>query len=253
MICKPGLIYLEQLKGPLNMTIKKVKQLIFDADDTLWENNIFYIRAAEDLVGLLVQNGSKRRDLEQAFQQLEKRVVKERGYGSANYIYILRTLFERYLHPPADPLVMQNFENICTDFLSHVRTAPQIFPQVTDVLEKLRYRYRLFVLTKGNIAEQWKKLERSNLLTYFEKAYVETEKNLSTYQRLLRENNWLAAETCMIGNSPKSDINPALKAGCWAVFIPYAFTWVLDDEQLSGMQNKLKTVSSFSDLELLFL
>jgi putative hydrolase of the HAD superfamily len=235
------------------MPINKVKQLIFDADDTLWENNIFYIRAAEDLLHLLVQSGGDRRKLEQEFQTIEKRVVIDKGYGSENYLFILHTLFDRYHQTSNQSAESMQFERICQVFLSHVRTAPQIFPLVPEILAKLRVRYRLYVLTKGNISEQWKKLEKSNLLTFFEKAYVEPEKNLLTYQRILRENHWRAEETCMIGNSPKSDINPALLAGCWAVYIPYTFTWVLDDEPLGEQQERLETVTSFAGLESLFL
>ena len=235
------------------MTIRQVRQIIFDADDTLWENNIFYIRAAEALVDLLAQTGLVRVQLEKEFHHLEKQVVREKGYGSANYILILRTLFNRYLPSIPDTSVSGGFEKICEDFLSHVKTMPKIFPQVPQVLERLRQKYRLFVLTKGNIKEQWKKLERSNLLGFFEKAYVESEKNLVTYHRILHENSWLPEETCMIGNSPKSDINPALIAGCWAVYIPYPFTWVLDDEPLHEVNEKLRSVNDFKELEGLFL
>jgi putative hydrolase of the HAD superfamily len=235
------------------MTIKQVRQLIFDADDTLWENNIFYIRAAEDLLHLLVQSGGDREVLKQEFQTLEKRVVMDKGYGSENYLYILRTLFDRYHKPSAEPFILKKFDDICRAFISHVRNAPQIFPQVPDILAKLRYKYRLYILTKGNIDEQWKKVKRSGLLPFFDKAYVEPEKNLSTYQRILEENKWQADQTCMIGNSPKSDINPALTAGCWAVYIPYDFTWVLDDEPLGEGQERLETVTTFAGLEPLFL
>ena len=152
------------------MKMKRIKQLIFDADDTLWENNIFYIRAAEDLVDLLVQYGLDRITMEQEFQHLEKQVVKEKGYGSENYLYILRTLYNRHRSAASEHLTSERFENICQDFLSHVNTGPQIFPQVPHVLERLRQKYRLYILTKGNIREQWQKLERSNLLAYFEKS-----------------------------------------------------------------------------------
>lgn len=235
------------------MSIRQIKQLIFDADDTLWENNIFYIRAAEDLLHLLIQSGGDRRKLEREFQMLEKRVVIDKGYGSKNYLYILSTLFNRYHKSSNESSQTRQFKQICQAFISHVQTAPQIFPQVPEILTKLRSRYRLYVLTKGNIEEQWKKLRRSKLLDLFEKAYVEPEKNLLTYQRILKENQWQPDETCMIGNSPKSDINPALSVGCWAVYIPYAFTWVLDDEPLAEQQERLKTVTSFAGLESLFL
>jgi putative hydrolase of the HAD superfamily len=235
------------------MTAFAVKRLIFDADDTLWENNIHFIKAAEDLVHLLVDAGQPKDELQREFQLLEKKVVKEKGYGSGNYLYILKTLFNLYI--PADHAIslFNQFKEICDEFESHLIYPPRVFPGVPLILKKLAARYRLYVLTKGNISEQEQKLQKSGLMPYFKEAFVETEKDITTYRRILREKKWPASDVCMIGNSPKSDINPALQLGMCAIFIPYPHTWVLDDEPIIDAPDRLKTIGSFSDLLTLFL
>jgi putative hydrolase of the HAD superfamily len=225
-----------------------IKRLIFDADDTLWENNIYYIKAAEEFVDLISKIGLLKEKIEEDFQILERQVVREMGYGSQNYLYILRTLFEQYGSLIIDQKINTKFEKICTNFESHLHTPLKIFPNVPSILAKLAKKYPLYVLTKGNIEEQKQKLEKSDLLKYFQRTFVETEKDITTYQRILKDNQWAVDETCMIGNSPKSDINPALKLGMCAIFIPYQHTWVFDDEPLIPNQEHLKIVQSFSDL-----
>ncbi|MCK4559545.1 MAG: HAD hydrolase-like protein [Calditrichia bacterium] len=230
----------------------KIKRLILDADDTLWENNIYYINTAEDFVDLITQSGLSKEKIEQDFQTLERKVVKEMGYGSQNYLYILRTVFEQYASVINIQDITPEFEEICSEFESHLHTPPKIFPEVPSILAKLGEKYQLYILTKGNIEEQKQKLEKSELLKYFQQAFVESEKDINTYRRILKDNQWAVDEICMIGNSPKSDINPALKLGMCAVLIPYQHTWVLEDEPLLPNQDRLKIVQSFSDLPSLF-
>lgn len=235
------------------MDFKHIKILIFDADDTLWENNIYYIKAAEDLVDMISEVGPSPTILEQQFQEIEKNIVKEKGYGSKNFLHILELLYTRYSSLLPATRYAKRFEQICLDFEKHIRIVPRIFPDVPEILNKLSKKYKLYILTKGNIAEQKKKLKRSKLLKYFQGAFVENEKNLDTYQRIIQSHRWVVDEICMVGNSPKSDINPALQLGMYAVFIPYEYTWVLDDEPLIRNQKRLKIIHSFSELNHLFL
>jgi putative hydrolase of the HAD superfamily len=233
--------------------ISNIKRLIFDADDTLWENNIHYIKAAEDFADLMANLGYTKERVEQDFQTLEKKVVQDLGYGCENYIFVLRTLFNQYNSEDKNKNTVSAFEKICFNFESHLHHTPKIFPEVTSVLDHLNKKYPLYVLTKGNNEEQKRKLKNSDLLRYFQQAFVESEKDISTYQRILRENGWAASEMCMIGNSPKSDINPALRIGMCAVYIPYKYNWILEEEPLDSNQDRLKIVDSFADLPGLFI
>jgi putative hydrolase of the HAD superfamily len=233
--------------------ISQIQRLLFDADDTLWENNIHYIQAAESFADLMAHLGYKKNEVEHEFQILEKKVVEENGYGSENYVLILRTLFEQYRPENINDQITEKFEKICSDFESHLHIPPRVFSEVPSILEILGKHYPLYVLTKGNIEEQKQKLTNSSLLKFFQQTFVVTEKDISTYRQLLDKNNWKANEVCMIGNSPRSDINPALKCGMCAVMIPYKYTWVLEDEPLDSNPDRLTILESFSDLPNLFI
>ena len=102
------------------MKSKNIKRLIFDADDTLWENNIHYINASEDLVKLISKLGLSKEKIESEFQILEKKVVREKGYGSMNYLHILRTLYERYVVKGENQKLNSDFERICDEFKNHL-------------------------------------------------------------------------------------------------------------------------------------
>ena len=101
------------------------------------------------------------------------------------------------------------------------------------LLPELASRHRLLLVTKGDPAEQNKKLVRSGLAPHFSAIEVLPEKYETAYRFLADHHGCDAATTWMIGNSPKSDINPALAAGLHAIFIPHDFTWVLEHETVN--------------------
>jgi len=237
------------------MKIKKmesVKRLIFDADDTLWDNNIFYENATQEFFTLYVAAGGDKHQIENEFNETESAVVKEKGYGSNSFLYIIQSLFESHPELRENAEIETNYHKIINGFRKHLAGQIAIFPGVISTLKKLSNKYELYVLTKGNIEEQKQKLQRSKLLIHFQDSFVVHEKNLMTYKKILQHKKWRAEEVCMVGNSPKSDINPALRMGMYAVFIPYPYTWKLESEALLKNHPQLYVVSKFSDLISLF-
>lgn len=224
----------------------KIKRLIFDADDTLWENNKVFIDTSESFFDLCTDAGYERKLVINAFYDFELKVVNEKGYGSDNYIYILKYLFSRFNN--SRKLNKNKFDILLNDFISHTLIDPPVFPGVYDVLKLLKNSYDLYILTKGNIEEQQTKIDRSGLKHFFSKEFIFPEKNDETYMSILNENKWLANECCMIGNSPKSDINPAIRSGMFAIFIPYLYTWNLDKEDLIRDQVRLHEVEDLSHI-----
>jgi len=222
-----------------------LKYLIFDADDTLWENNIFYENARNSFFTLCENYGLSKPEAAREFNQTEIRLVYERGYGTTNFLLILDTLFNLLLPPEA----RNQFNHFVNTFNETINRPRKTFPDVEKTLTGLKERYILFVLTKGDLEEQKSKLDNSGLNHFFRDRFIVSEKDDQTYRTILVENNWQNTEVCMIGNSPKSDINPALNAGMWAIFIPYAHTWFLEDEPLIIDQEKLIRIKQFSELE----
>lgn len=231
--------------------LKDVKQIIFDADDTLWENNIYYVQAAESFVKLINRGGFPAAEIEDEFDELEKKVVKERGYGSKNFVYIMEEIYKKYVKRglEADG---PKFQKIIKRFIEHPVTPPNMFDGAAETMKYLQAKYNLFILTKGEQEEQEGKILRSGLDKYVDEYFVMDEKDDKTYEALIKKYKWLPDETCMVGNSPKSDINPALRSGMFAIHIPYRDTWKMDMEPIQSVDGKLIVLQKFKDLKDIF-
>jgi len=228
-----------------------IKQILFDADDTLWKNNIYYLKAANDFFVLLESAGYDKYEIDCAFNNLEKDVVAEYGYGSINFVYILETLFKKY--PVSKDSARERLNSIIEEFNLHKKNKPLLFEHVPETMAKLKQRFDLFILTKGDFEEQKQKITNSGLTDYIKEYYILPEKDDQAYRDLISRNKWEANETCMVGNSPKSDINPALRNNMYAVYIPYNDTWKLDIEPIVNSNGKFKQLASFPELKKLFL
>ena len=104
----------------------------------------------------------------------------------------------------------------------------ELIAGVEETLAYLRERHQLTLFTKGHPDEQRMKVDRSGLGGYFQHTAVVKEKDRAAYAGIVEEQGLDKAATWMIGNSPKSDINPALEAGLNAVLVPHEHTWVLE-------------------------
>jgi putative hydrolase of the HAD superfamily len=227
--------------------------LIFDADDTLWENNIYYINASEALFNIAEETGSERSEVEEYFYLREHEMVTEFGYGREVFIKVMRRFYDEYPGFEHSDSLAARFEQIVTDFQARWKKKPKLFPGVKKSLLRLNGKFVNYILTKGNHEEQLHKIHRSGLLPYFKGYFIEPEKNLETLQKILNKHGWDPEQVCMIGNSPKSDINPALSLGLHAIYIPYTYTWRLDNEDVISGHPNLHTIRSFSDLPRLLL
>jgi putative hydrolase of the HAD superfamily len=129
----------------------------------------------------------------------------------------------------------------------------QLIDGVEETLAYLCGRHDLTLFTKGHPDEQRLKLERSGLGAYFAHTAIVKEKDAPAYSRLVEERGLLKQRTWMIGNSPKSDINPALEAGLNAVLVPHPHTWVLERQDLrEDSTGRLLRVEKFSELRAHF-
>ena len=128
------------------------------------------------------------------------------------------------------------------------RMPPSILDGVVETLDYLVGRHRLILFTKGEPAEQAAKVERSGLQIHFDAIEIVAEKDAATYRTLVNRHHVVKSHGWMVGNSPRSDINPALEAGLNAVFIPHPATWWLEHEEIRTGAGRLLIVSSFRNL-----
>ena len=221
--------------------------LVVDADDTLWENNIYFERAFDEFCDFLDHSHLPPDQVRAILDEIELANNKIHGYGSVNFG---RNLSQCYRH-------LAQREIGAADLATVMSFAERILEHPMEVIEgvelTLRYlapRHDLTLFTKGNVDEQKLKLDRSGLAEYFGHTAIVKEKDTGAYRELVAGRGLDPERTWMIGNSPKSDINPSLQAGLKAVFIPHAHTWTLEHEELStGHGGRLLVLDRFADLK----
>ena len=219
--------------------------LLIDADDTLWENNIYFERVIDRFIEHLNHQHLTHAEVRGVINEVEGSNAKVHGYGTASFTRNLRQVFER-LAPERS--VDQDWEWINGLGRGITEHPVEVIEGVPETLEYLSSRHRLMLFTKGDPAEQLRKVERSGLGPWFHDTRVVKEKNAATYEAIAAELGSAKDEIWMVGNSPRSDINPALAAGLRAVWIPHDATWVLEHEELASAPGKLLTLARFTEL-----
>jgi putative hydrolase of the HAD superfamily len=218
------------------------QHLLIDADDTLWENNIYFEHAIRNFMAFLNHSSLQPAEIRAVLNEIEHGM----GYGSVNFTKSLletyRRLAERVVNDEDLALVRRFGEAI----ISH---PIELLSGVQETLAALAPRHQLILLTKGDEEEQKLKIENSGLAIYFEHMLIVSEKNQATYHQLLQDFQFDPSLAWMIGNSPHSDINPALAVGLNAVYIPHPHTWQLEIEDVSySGSGKLLQLSNFAAL-----
>ncbi|HEY3973318.1 MAG TPA: HAD family hydrolase [Candidatus Sulfotelmatobacter sp.] len=221
--------------------------LLIDADDTLWENNVYFERAIARFISFLNHHEFSPEQVRGVLNDVERECIVTHGYGLHSFAHALVKTFERLsVEPVTAELHAQvlSFTHAITDH------AIEMLPEVPETLQYLSERHRLILVTKGAIAEQSGKVERSGLKKYFAAVEIVAEKNPEAYARLVEKYGFACECTWMVGNSPKSDINPALAAGLHAIFIPHGDTWILEHEEVNPAppRQKLLIIGRFAEL-----
>jgi putative hydrolase of the HAD superfamily len=226
------------------------QHLIIDADDTLWENNVYFERAFDDFCAFLSHSTLSPAEVRDVLDAIEVVNIKSHGYGSANFGRNLQQCYQKLAEREIAPGELEQVYG----FAQRILEKPlEIIEGVPQTLEHLASHHDLTLFTKGHPDEQKLKIDRSGLGIYFGHTAIVKEKDVVSYSNLVAERGLDPSRTWMIGNSPKSDINPALRAGLNAVFVPHARTWVLEKEDVqNGGSGRLIVVDTFSDLRRYF-
>jgi putative hydrolase of the HAD superfamily len=220
--------------------------LIFDADDTLWDSNIHFLEAEAAFVETLGRaEVIDDRAIRAAMRRHELRIIESHGYGRRPYLIALHRVAEELAHPRHHGNLRAEVARIGERLIDR---HCELLPGVAATLGELAGRHRLLLFTKGDPGEQLRKLDRSGLRPLFSRVGVPVEKASSNYFLLIAQAGLDPSRTFMIGNSPRSDINPALQAGLRAVFIPHPHTWELEHEELDHGDERLTVITAFPHL-----
>ena len=221
--------------------------LLIDADDTLWENNVYFERAIERFISFLNHHEFSPEQVREVLNDVERECIVKHGYGLHSFAHALVDTFERLSVQPVTPELHAQITSFAHTVSDH---KIELLPEVPQTLQYLSARHRLILVTKGALAEQSGKIERSGLNEYFEATEIVAEKDSAVYHSLVEKYEVARDSTWMIGNSPKSDINPALAAGLHAVFVPHGDTWILEHEEVNAAPppQRLLIVGRFAEL-----
>jgi putative hydrolase of the HAD superfamily len=235
------------LPGPTNHS-DSAQTLLIDADDTLWENNIYFERAIARFISFLNHHEFSAEQVREVLNDVERECIVKHGYGLHSFAHALVDTFERLSVHPVTPELHAQINSFAHTVADH---PVEILPEVPETLQYLSARHRLILMTKGAIAEQTGKVERSGLKEYFSAVEIVAEKDVGAYSCLMEKYKLAHDSTWMVGNSPKSDINPALAAGLHAVFVPHGSTWILEHEEVNTAPppQRLLIVGRFAELK----
>ena len=220
--------------------------LLIDADDTLWENNIYFERSFDDFVDFLDHSSLSPAQVREVLNEIELANARIHGYGAKNFG---RNLQQAYQHLAEREIAAGDLEHIMSLAERILEQPLELIAGVEETLEWLASRNDLTLFTKGNPEEQRLKVDRSGISRYFAHTAIVKEKDAEAYRKIVDERGMPAAETWMIGNSPKSDINPAMEAGLGAVWVPHTRTWVLEHEEVRRPEGaRFLMVENFASL-----
>jgi len=221
------------------------QHLLIDADDTLWENNIYFEEAFDEFVSYLGHSSLNPVEIRTVLDEIEVANIKIHGYGAANFARNLAQCYERL----AEREIRGEDLRSVMSFAERILERPmELIAGVAETLSYLSERHELTLFTKGHAEEQKLKIDRSGLGPHFQHLAIVREKDAEAYASLVQERALDTVRTWMVGNSPKSDINPALAAGLNAVFIPHSRTWGLEREEIQEANGRLLILESFAEL-----
>jgi len=234
----------------MEVAYQHIKVIAFDADDTLWVNEP-YFREAEHKVAQLLSSYETQNKINQELYKIEIDNLSYYGYGVKGFILSMIELALSISNHKVSVGVIEQIISIGKDMLCK---PIELLDGVKEVLESLGKHYKLIVATKGDLLDQERKLEKSDLLAYFHHVEVMSDKKEKDYLKIIKHLDIKPSEFLMVGNSLKSDVLPLISIGASAIHIPYHTTWMYEQvETVAHNSSDYKTLDNFTDLKKIFI
>ena len=222
--------------------MEKIKVIGFDADDTLWENEMLF-RNTEKAFFKILSHYDVEHKLNQELFKTEIENLSIYGYGIKGFML---SMIETALRVSEGRIEGNQIDEIIQLGRTMLSAPVHIIKNVPETLSSLQKKYRLVLVTKGDLLEQQRKLRVSNLEAYFHHIEILSDKTPLQYDRLLKHLDIDPSEFVMVGNSLKSDVLPPISLGCQAVHIPFHTTWahelVEEEEKNAASYLELKEI-----------
>jgi len=223
---------------------KNIKVIAFDADDTLWVNETYYREAEHKFVKLLSKYETENK-LDQELFKMEMKNLYLYGYGIKSFMLSMIESALELSNYKIKQTVIQEIIEIGREMLEK---PIEMLEGVEDTLIALKPTYKLILVTKGDLLDQERKLEKSGLIKYFHHIEIVSDKKADNYQKLLARLEIIPSEFLMVGNSLKSDVLPLLEVGAKAIHVPFHTTWAHEIVEHNGNDDDFITVDKLSNI-----
>jgi len=228
----------------MEVDFNSIKVIGFDADDTLWVNETYFREAEEEFASLLDGFETKNK-IDQELFKMEMKNLELYGYGIKGFMLSMVESALEISNNTISQATITELLNLGKRMITH---PVELLEGVKEVLEALSDKYRLIVLTKGDLLDQERKIERSSLSKYFHHVEVLSDKKEENYLNLLDHLEIDVQEFLMIGNSLKSDVLPLLNIGAQAVHVPFHTTWQHEEVTIEDDDFKYLKINTLSDI-----
>ena len=227
----------------------KIKVIAFDADDTLWVNETYFREAEHQFAKLLAKYETENKIDQELFKK-EIENLELYGYGIKGFVL---SMIESALELSNFQISQKVIGEILDIGKAMLAKPIELLDGVEDVLKSLHPRFKLIVATKGDLLDQERKLEKSNLLKYFHHIEVMSDKKEKDYLKLIAHLDIDSSELLMIGNSLKSDVLPLVNIGASAIHVPFHTTWAHEEvSEEESFKTEYKTIVNIKKLLTLF-
>ena len=221
-----------------------VTTLAFDADDTLWHNERHF-RMSEERFADLLKDYADPDHLAERLLAAEKKNVGHYGFGVKGFVLSMIETAIEVTDERVPARVIKELIASGQDLLSY---PIELMPGAGEVVEQMAGRYKLIVITKGDLLDQERKLAQSGLGEMFDGVEIVSDKTAAIYEQIFVKWSNGSNGAMMIGNSMKSDVIPAIEAGAWGVYVPSEITWALEHAEAPKESAKFREISSLHAL-----
>ncbi|WP_299781166.1 HAD family hydrolase [uncultured Formosa sp.] len=229
----------------MEIDYSNIKVIGFDADDTLWVNET-YFRDAEVEFGKLLSQFETINKIDQELFKMELKNLPIYGYGIKGFVLSMVEMAVELSNNTVSNTTIKAILDLGKDMINK---PVELLDGVELVLKTLSEKYRLIVITKGDLLDQERKLKQSGLLDYFHHIEVVSDKKEANYLNLLHHLNIDPTQFLMVGNSLKSDILPLINIQAKAIHVPFHTTWVHEQVSEQDIKGKAyKTVNELTDI-----
>jgi putative hydrolase of the HAD superfamily len=219
----------------------------FDADDTLWQNEQFYQTTQAYFIELLKDHADPR-ELPGRLLNVMLRNVGHYGFGIKSFTLSMVETAIEVTEGRAPASVIANILAAGREMAAH---PVETLPHARETLEVLADKYRLVLITKGDLFDQERKIAQSGLGELFQAVEIVSGKNRSTYERVFNRHGDGPVRSMMIGNSLKSDVLPAIEAGGWGVYVPHDLTWAYEHAETPEGEGRFRQVEHLGKIAAL--